>query len=440
MAYQGSGRMPMERASKIGHIKMIQDPHLQRMMAEFESSSPTSGDPIGERSGHIDLTHPSNVQYVIAVDGGEAIIPNQIRREKRAGLISVAALLLQMNDLEEMKNYPILDPRDLARRLKDSIWFNTTFLPMAGIRIPGQSVKESIRRAVDSTFHFTGLYPTLQFLVSREWDSNFIMSSGDAPYFFCRQCGGKLYVPKSTLHFRCPHCNHPHTLSDYLGIGEESAEEWTREETVKALRNTLETLTVFHFLRVWRTQPETLSQILFVKDGPLMLRAGLYRLVDSIRAFIAHLQEQRISFYLIGIEKTGEMVNHLDEIKNQLPEPGDFFLPTVPYIIEQIDGYAFNPHTYRNRVQYGAKVAVRLGPNHILPLNIPTPEFLLYPTTDDLIGFQESVTTLSRLISYRYENAIIPIVLANEHASISQRPSGDILESYINSLIVANTR
>lgn len=430
--------MPMERASKIGHIKMIQDPHLQRMLAEFESSGPTSGDPIGERSGHIDLTQPSSIQYVIAVDGGEAIIPNQIRSEKRVGLISVAALLLRMSDIEEMKNNPILDPRDLASRLKDSIWSNATMLPMAGIRLPGQSVKESIRKAVDSTLHFTGLYPTLQFLISREWDASFVMGSGDAPYFFCRQCGGKIYVPKSTLHFRCSDCNHPHTLSDYLGIGEESAEEWTREETVKALRNTLETLTVFHFLRVWRNQPDILSQILFVKDGPLMLRAGLYRLVDSIRAYIAHLHRQNIPFFLVGVEKSGEMVNHLDEIKTQLPDPGDFFLPTVPYIVEQIDGYAFNPQTYRNRVQYGAKAAVRLGPNHILPLNIPTPEFLLYPTPGDLIGFEESVVLLSGLISYRYENAIIPLVLANEHASISQRPSGNILESFINRFITAS--
>lgn len=435
MPYQSSGGMPMEHASKIGHIKMVGDPHLQRLITEFESTAPTSGDPLGERTGHIDLNEPSNIHYVIAIDGGEAIVPNQIRAEKQAAFISICAMLIRMNDIEEMRNNPIIDPRDLYNRFKDNVWYRPTMIPLSGIRIPGQSVKDSIRKAVDSTLYYTGLYDTLRFLVSREWDPSFEMGIGDAPHFFCRKCGEKIYVPKSQLIFRCSNCNNPHTLSDYLGIGEESYDEWAREETVKSFRNSLEALTLFHFLRIWQNQPEKLKQILFVRDGPLMLRASLYRLVDSIRAFVAYLSSRNVPFHIVGVEKTGEMVNHIEEIKKTLPDPGDYFLPTVPYIIENINGYAFNPKEYRNRVQFGAKVVVRIGPQHVLPLNIPTNDFLLSPSIDDLLGFRESAGVLSKLITYRYENAIIPLILANEYSSISEKPSGDILQTFLSHFI-----
>lgn len=33
MSYVGSGQLPIEHASKIGHMKFIQDAHIQRMLS-----------------------------------------------------------------------------------------------------------------------------------------------------------------------------------------------------------------------------------------------------------------------------------------------------------------------------------------------------------------------------------------------------------------------
>jgi len=194
----------------------------------------------------------------------------------------------------------------------------------------------------------------------------------------------------------------------------------------------LETLTLFHYIQSWYRQPHKLGQVLFIKDGPLLLRAGLYRLSDSIRGLIQYLRDEGIPLHLVGIEKNGELVNHIEEIKEHLPEAGDFFAPSVRYIIENINGYAFEPEgrPYRNRVQYGSKVVARIGPHHIIPIDVPTGNFLLEPNIDDLYGFQETLSVLSRMTCYKYENALIPIVLANAYASISQKPSGDILYSF----------
>ncbi len=202
-----------------------------------------------------------------------------------------------------------------------------------------------------------------------------------------------------------------------------------------SLRNVLEVLTLFHLVvRYWITKPEALSEILFLKDGPLLLRAQLSRLVEPIRAFIKHLRVRDVPFHIAGIEKNGELVDHVEEIQKHLPEPGDFFLPSVRYILEEIAGLQYDPARYRNRVQYGAKVVVRLGHHHVVVLDVPTGDFLTDPRPDDLVGLTEIAGVLAEMTSYSHDNALIPIVLANQYCSISERPSGDILKAFAGNL------
>lgn len=189
-------------------------------------------------------------------------------------------------------------------------------------------------------------------------------------------------------------------------------------------------------LRQYADHPLVLRRTLFVKDGPLLLRAQMSRLVEPIRAFLKHLREDKgRELHIVGIEKTGELVDHVPQIRMVLNEPGDYFLPTVRYLHERIQGVPFEKSTYRNRVQYGAKVVVRLSPTHVIAANVPTGEFLTDPTVDSLYGFEESMALLSEMLSSRYENALVPLVLANSMASISLKPSGDILETFAKRLL-----
>jgi hypothetical protein len=138
--------------------------------------------------------------------------------------------------------------------------------------------------------------------------------------------------------------------------------------------------------------------------------------------------------YLVGVEKTGELVEHIPLIRNVLQEPGNFFLPSVRYLHERIMGVPFI-EPYRNRVQYGSKVVVRLGSDHVVAFNVPTGDFLADPKPEDLYGFQESVRTLAEMVSHSYENALIPLVLANSAVSLSLNPSSDILEHFARRLL-----
>jgi hypothetical protein len=197
------------------------------------------------------------------------------------------------------------------------------------------------------------------------------------------------------------------------------------------LRNALATLTLFHFvIKYWRKDPDVLGEILFIKDGPLLLRAQLSRLVEPIRALIQTLKDKGVKLHLVGVEKNGELVDHIEEIRQHLPSPGDFFLPSVRYLLEDVAGLSVDFSKFRDRVQYGSKVVIRLGPDHVVPLAVPTGTFLLEPRPSDLMGFAETAAVLSEMTSYSHDNALIPIKLVNEYSSISQSPPGDILKAF----------
>jgi hypothetical protein len=241
-------------------------------------------------------------------------------------------------------------------------------------------------------------------------------------------------LPRDTRVFQCSGCKERHTLADYLGIAADSPDSWTRADAASQLRDVLETLSLFHFVASWYAKPDRLAKVLFLKDGPLLLRANLSRLVEPIRALIEFLRVKRIALNLVGVEKNGDLVDHIPLVEPQLPNVGDYFIPSVAYLLTEIAG-AEMPPGYRNRVSYGAKVVARIGPQHVLALNMPTGEFKLAPSPADILGLESVLRALPQLISYRYPNALLPVVAANSAASLSMKPSAQILEQFTREVI-----
>lgn len=438
MSYGKGGNYPIEKASKIGHMKVIEHEHVRRLLRQFEAITPGIDLPLGSCDGQINIGADSPIRYIITIDGGQAVIPNEVRRDKRVAFISVCAMLVRREDIATLCANPIVDPRDLAKMFDDCVWYQPAALPLAGIRIPGETVKDTVRSTIDAVLEYSKLYDDLHFLVYRRWNPGYDMNPAtnpDAPHMNCLMCAERLYLPKDAYNFQCPSCGFNHRLSDYLGIAQQMPDNWSREEAASSLRNAMETLTLFHFVfRYWQ-KPDVLSRILFLKDGPLLLRAQLSRLVEPIRDFVETLKASGIRLNLTGVEKNGELVDHIEDIKRHLEKPGDYFLPSIRYMFEEVAGITFDPARYRNRVQYGSKVVVRLGPDHVVPLDIATGQFCTAPSVNDLIGFQDIAVVLSEMISYSNANALIPIKLANSFSSISQQPSGDILQAFASQFI-----
>jgi hypothetical protein len=436
MGYGSSGRMPIERASKIGHMRFVESPYLRDLVQRFHDTTPSTTRGIGFLSGQVDLSQPHGIRHVISIDGGQAIVPNAVVQRKAAACLSVCAILVDLAYIRSLRNAPIVDPRELARRLDGSVRVDHAIVPLSGISLPGETVRDTIRNVVHHTLVEHGLYPTLQFLLTRPYDPNYQLGVPGTPHFRCRSCREPVYIPSDApLQFACTHCGFQHYHSDWLGIAEDAPDDWAREDAVSNLRNVMEALRLFHYIRkIDESRPELFSEFLFVKDGPLGLWAKTSGLVDPIKSYISWLRDNGRLLNLIGVEKNGDLVNQAEEIKQHLPDAGMFFLPSQRYLIEEVAGCVYDP-SVRNTVQYGAKLVARAGPQHVLALTVPTGDFLHDPVPADLIGFDVSLRALAELLSFRYENALVPLVLANQFASISVRPSGDILQRFLENRV-----
>jgi len=421
---------PVELANKVGHIKLIQDPMIQRLVESFEDSRAMDRSLLPPPTGHIDLLSECPITQIITIDGGQQAVPNVARPERQVGFVQVAAQMVRMETLDYLKAHPLTDPRDVRRILSQFTDHTLAALPLTGVHMPNMTVRESIREAIHRFLSNYELYDALRFLVYREW----LASTADVPQMDCLACDVKIDLPRHALEFSCQACNQKHRLGDYLLMSADDSEEVGRLELVSNFRSALEVLALFSTIAKARERASIMDCTLFLLDGPLLLRANLARLVEPIRDFVADHRAAKRNLYLAGVEKGGEVRAYADEIAPALKEPGDYKILSFRFIVEEISGRSF-PKTYRNRVNYGAKVVVRLGVNHVVVLNIPTSPFILEPKTSDLVGFEPIVRILAKSVSYRYENALVPIVLINEAASISNQPSTGILEQFVRKII-----
>src|SRR5262249_6788232 len=97
------------------------------------------------------------------------------------------------------------------------------------------------------------------------------------------------------------------------------------------------------------------------------------------------------------------------------------------------------PSKYRNRVSYGSRVAIRLGPQHTVVLHVPTSQMSDTGPTDpkpaDLVSFQQIASCLGRLTSSAHDNALLPVSLTNRAVSLGDSPSNRILDDYLNQVL-----
>ena len=436
MGYSAQGGYPAEYASKVGHMRLIQDPYIQRVLEAFENTQPGLQHAPPSGLGSLDLGGPPLAQ-IITVDGGSAAVPNVLRAERQVGFIQVAAQLLKIETLEYLCARPMTDPREVNRLIGQHIHHIYVVLPLAGLHMVGQTVRESLRELIRRSLSIYDLDKTLRDLVYRAWSPQWPPTDG-LPHQACLRpgCEGEVtWSVRFGMSVTCDRCGEQHWLSDYLGLIENSGEERSRAEIIENFRRVTEALALFTFVLQYRDYDDVMGRTLFLLDGPLLLRAQLSRLVEPIRDFIESRQTAGKPLHLAGVEKDGDFRAYVSGIAPFLAYQGDFFLPDVRFLVEEIAGNHFDPNTYRNRVNYGAKVAVRVGPNHTLALNIPTGRFRSSPKPDDLIGFGPIACTLNRVTITSHENSLIPIVQINRQASIAQEPSGSLLQAFVDRLV-----
>ncbi|MEG8946954.1 hypothetical protein [Rosettibacter firmus] len=428
MPYKAGDRLPGERASRLGHLEVLKSELVNKLVKNFEdSNSPATTsnslwEPLPPGGEHLPL--------VFGIDGSMQPIESETPPHKRLAFVKTALLRIDQFALSKIDRD---SPHPLALRdiLADSALYHATVFPLRHVSIPGQNTYHAIRQIIFESLKDKSLdgepMETLKWIAFEKWDGK----QKQLPLFECPYCEKTVAtLPYNAETGKCPECNGDLFLTDMLGFHQEMAPDSAPDTIATAYMSIHEVLLLFTGIRYyWERKREVLSKCLFVKDGPLAIRAQYSKLVAPIRRFLSFARDQGYPIHIIGQEKSGKFYDHLELIGRNAPE-GYIFIPGDQYIKEEIQHRPSTGAPYGKDTNYGAKIFIKINNYHKMVLNIPTGEFVENPKLSDLIGANNIFATLPTILSNRYEGALLPVELANGIASLSTYPSAQILKIF----------
>jgi hypothetical protein len=409
MPYPAGNRLPGERASKLGHLEVLKSELVNRLCKSFED--PESTYELPNVAWETIPMSGTPLKIVFGVDGSMQPIRSETQPYKELAFVKTAILKVDSAALAKVDRE---NPHPFALRdiMADSASHHATVFPLKNVGVSGISSYHAIRQIIFDSINDPSLegepLKTLKWLAYEKWDTQ----SRELPLF------------------GCPHCEETVATLPY-----EMAEDSAPQSLAMSYMAVHETLLLFTAIRYfWQERRESLAKCLFVKDGPLSIRAQYSKLVNPIRRFLCHARDSGHPVHLIGQEKTGVFHDHLQMIGKDAPI-GCLFIPDGRYISKEVYHRPDPKTPYGRDTNYGVKVFVKLDSYHQMILNIPTGKnvespYLESPKLEDLIGAANIFATLPELLSYRHEGGLLPVELANGVASLSTYPSARILKMF----------
>jgi hypothetical protein len=442
MPYQGGQRLTSaERASKLGHLEVVNSPFVRALIDRFEYPEPDESEPGKDIWCEFDPSDVDPLTIILAVDGSLQPVSSEGYPVRSLAFIKTALVRIDRRQLEKIdKDMP--HPVMMKALMSESALQSSTVLPLRNVRVPGFSNYDMVRSIVRDSFHIeTGglVHQTLKWLAYRKWRPEMRSPS---PEFRCPHCPEDCRgLPYDADDGTCEHCGGQVYLSDMIGFHLEMGEDQAPDSVANAYMLIHETLLLFSVVRhFWdRGDQASLKNVLLIKDGPLTLRGQYSKLVDNIRDLLAYAQDKGCPIHIIGQEKTGRFVDYLDEIQRftKPQSKGDLARYAVlshRYIRQEVDHAPERVNPYGLKTNYGEKVLVKLDPYTHMVLSVPTGAY--HPDPDfpaamaDFIGLDRILATLPSLLSHQHEGALFPVTLANGVASLSSYPSAAVLKLF----------
>jgi hypothetical protein len=439
MPYQQGNRLPPERASKLGHLEVIQSPLVQELCKNFNDVEITE---------HTDsLLHwetlPSDgneLKIVFSTDGSLQIIENPSPPFKAIAFVKSALLRVDQHAVSKIdKDTP--NPFALRDLMKEAALYHSTAFPLRNVYLEGKSTYDAIREIIFESVKDKGLndslegamMETLKWIAFEKWLDT---PNQELEKFGCPHCEKNVAtLPLNEERGSCPSCQGEIFITDMFGLHQSMTDDFAPNQIASDYMAVSETLMIFTPIRFyWENKKEVLKNCLFIKDGPLSLRATLAKLSAPIRRFFEFAKSQGIHIAMLGQEKSGQFFDHLQLIGNAAPV-NSCFIPDNAYIQDRIK-HNNTTAVYGADTNYGAKLFIKLNDYHKMVVNVPTGqrgEFALSPSQTHLINFKNIVATLPKILSNRFEGALLPIELANNIASLSTYPSAKTLELFAES-------
>lgn len=446
-----------ETAGKGGHADFVRNPDVQGFLENctyLREPSDEEAKDLASRFSLAPMGAPPNLpRYVVASDASKSDTPISDKLPStQIGFLKVSHVLIDMQKYAGLID-PVnrfVDPFKVAEmhRAASPVTFT---MPGSNIRYRGiNNVRDGFRRAlfdqlsVDRTESQSGQV-LARMIVSLDQGA-LTLSTNPC----CGARPGSTF-DYATLRQTCAACGGEVYATDFLRLHEGISDFGDNASAMTRMMNAVEHLMLAGFIsQVFEAQPQALSDIAFVLDGPLGIFGEPAKLSQRLQALIyrvnTRLAEMGLQPMLVlGLQKTGGVMDHALLLERFLPD-GVLRVIDDDYRNEYITGGDSPAANFGNETYYGQDFLFKTEAGRIFNFAIP------YPFEDKTFGgggkaFAQAKVELARygtlieqacdLIRHfemdLYDNSLVPVALAHRHASISLVPGGKVLDLLVRS-------
>lgn len=449
-----------ETSSKASHSDIVRNPDVQQFLDECDylrEPSDEEAEAIAARFVPAPTTDGVELpERIIAVDGSlyESSIDDRLPSTK-VGFIKIGLVLIKLAEFSSLRvrQGRFVDPFRVAKLEDDN---RSVTFPMPSANIEWQqmgSVREGFRAATDEFLYdkrtrfnpdapTTSLRTTLFHLAARRAGQLGTKDPSRLQIHKCPSCGvSGVEVRDVPDPQHCESCGERVFPADCLRLWEEVNENQSNRGALMRFMQDLEHLMILHYVRyLYENSLEDLATTAFFLDRPLAIYGNSAWLHLSIMQYLSEVndtltQRGKPSVLIIGLQKSGQVADHVGLINSYLPANRlfpinddyrhDYITPTK----EQSDN-GFGYETY-----YGQDFIFKTMSERSFVFAVPYPfakkegdfitakvEFSNYP------NLGRALNLIKYFESDLYENAVVPIALAHRHTAISLAPGGQVLD------------
>lgn len=386
----------------------------------------------------------NDITGIVAVDGSTVTraVQNGFPMAA-AALFNAAVIVIKVDQLRRFHREDIPSPSEL--RDLESVATMSAVLPgqnVVGLKAEQDAPKKFFRQTVRQELNYKldddheSLLETFQAIASD--------AINDTATFKCpiEDCGkgpgGKIRRPAADGLCECD-LKAPLYSTDSLRMHERFSEHGTCEQAFTAFRMVTEHLLMVNIIRYFyqKLHLSCFDRTAFVMDGPLAIFGMPAWLKDYVQGELARIHNQltkagRPGLLLMGIEKTGQFTEHLEELdwretegQRQRLSNGTALVPTTKYVYRHIAPNPNSTKAYGQAVHYGRKIMYKSnGGQHAVlmtPIVNRAGEEPDSTSADAFPRLGDALDIIDDLYSHLYSDGFIPLIRANAHAAIPLR-------------------
>lgn len=444
MAYN-EGSRAFEYASKISHQHIINDDVVKEMVENLTLPAEISIEKISNRT--IPFTPvESGISDIFAIDGGytETKIKNQYP-SSLLHFFQFGALHFPLEALITLETSMHPNPEDV-KKLKNISRVKLA-LPTCNTLLNGCStLTDSIRVALhkflkaETLDESKSLLDTLAWFVFHKYkvdrtkeESSYWLSS--YPEMPDNSSGITLHEHEMDNNFIFHDINNKQiSLVDIFRLHESIDEISGAAGICGYVAGVVEHLILIHIIRYMVQYGNCLDKAMILMDRPTGFFGNTSRLIIPMRNLVNWLFEKH-NLYLVGLEKSGAFVNHAKDIQHLL-QPGTFIILDNDYIYEYISARQTNINIpYGSSSYYGHKIIFKSTHGKMYVISFPVRELLTNPKVEDFPNIMEILTLIDKLKCDMFDDALLPIALANRLVSLSAVPGSKILAKFAKNVL-----